>query len=751
MTRIFTPRPWQPGAIRHLLENLRCALFVPPGMGKTSMVLRALEILNLIEPVYPALVLAPLRVARDTWRDETQKWTFSKHLRVSPILGDKESRLAALKRPAEIYTCNYENIPWLVELYGKRWPFRTIISDECFPAGTKILTPRGDKNIDEINVGDVVSSHLGSRKVVKVFTKEVNDFNLVVLRLSNGEKIYATKEHPFFTDMGWINAESCGNRKLYGPNDLPSMQKHIRQRAPESTVFKQKWKNTVLFSILQNKGYFLKQSRFSETFFRKYERTTQNLWSCLEQGTTMACGNEKKNVGLGQSKRRDAESPRREWNGHDETRSYFARFFTDKFCMELSRKNKRKNGKWLSKLLQTGFWESINKSGHRSRWKFAQFFYAQSTRPEKREEVRVIGVDRYPFKKRDGSRTVFNIEVEEAHTYFAEGFLVHNCSRLKSFRPRQGGARAKALYKVAWPYCKRFWGLTGSPASNGLADLFGLMYFLDQGERLGRTFTSFEQRWFTRAWNGFSIEPQAHAYDEIMEKIKDLCLSIDPADWMDIKEPVTAIVYVDMPPAARKLYDDMEREMFVTIEEEGIEAFNAAAKRNKLVQMCNGAVYLEDGKTFKVTHDEKIQALESLVEEAAGMPVLVAYHYKSDLARLQKAFPHAVNLATAEGLAKFKTGKFAVGFAHPASLGHGIDGLQEVTNILVYFAHSDNLENHQQILERIGPMRQMQSGLDRPVFVYSIVARNTIEEWAVLPNLQGKGRLQDLIMKAMKR
>lgn len=455
MTRIFTPRPWQPGAIRHLLDNLRCALFVPPGMGKTSMVLRALEILNLIEPVYPALVLAPLRVARDTWRDETQKWTFSKHLRVSPILGDKESRLAALKRPAEIYTCNYENIPWLVELYGKRWPFKTIIADEE--------------------------------------------------------------------------------------------------------------------------------------------------------------------------------------------------------------------------------------------------------------------------------------------------------SRLKSFRPRQGGARAKALYKVAWPYCKRFWGLTGSPASNGLVDLFGPMYFLDQGERLGRTFTSFEQRWFTRVWNGFSIEPQAHAHDEIMEKIKDLCLSVDPADWMDIKVPVTSIIYVDLPPVARKLYDDMEREMFVTIEEEGIEAFNAAAKRNKLVQMCNGAVYLEDGKTFKVTHDEKIQALESLVEEAAGMPVLVAYHYKSDLARLQKAFPHAVNLATAEGLAKFKTGKFAVGFAHPASLGHGIDGLQEVTNILVYFAHSDNLENHQQILERIGPMRQMQSELDRPVFVYSIVARNTIEEWAVLPNLQGKGRLQDLIMKAMKR
>jgi hypothetical protein len=118
---------------------------------------------------------------------------------------------------------------------------------------------------------------------------------------------------------------------------------------------------------------------------------------------------------------------------------------------------------------------------------------------------------------------------------------------------------------------------------------------------------------------------------------------------------------------------------------------------------------------------------------------------------LQKAFPSAVNLSTESGLNKFKAGEAQVGLAHPASIGHGIDGLQWVCNVLIYYSHSDNLENHQQIAERIGPMRQMQAGFSRSVFIYHIVASGTVQEYAVLPNLKGKGSMQSLLLEAMKR
>lgn len=426
-----------------------------PGSGKTAVTLKALTTRNLVDDVFPALVLAPLRVARDVWSEEIPKWTFSEHLKISPVIGEVEERQRALNVKAHIFSSNYEQIPWLVKTFGKRWPFRTIIADES--------------------------------------------------------------------------------------------------------------------------------------------------------------------------------------------------------------------------------------------------------------------------------------------------------SRLKNFRIRQGGARARELYKVSFPpFCYRFIELTGSPCSNGLIDVYGPQMFLDQGDRLGRTFTSFEQRWFARGWDGYRIKPLPHAEAEIHDKLRDICLSVHMEDWIDLAKPVETIISITLPPAARKIYDDMERDMFVTIEREGIEAFSAAAKRNKTCQLANGFCYQEDGKTFKVTHDEKIKALESLVEEHAGMPLLVSYHYKADLARLQKAFPHAVNLAEPDGIKKFKTGDYLMGLAHPASVSHGIDGLQTVTNVLVYFSHTDNLEHHQQIAERIGPMRQMQSGLDRPVYIFHLVGKNTVEEYAVLPNLQGKGTVQELLMQALK-
>ena len=324
-------------------------------------------------------------------------------------------------------------------------------------------------------------------------------------------------------------------------------------------------------------------------------------------------------------------------------------------------------------------------------------------------------------------------------------------TKLKSFRLRQGGKRAQALGRVAHTKVKRFVQLTGTPSPNGLQDLWGQAWFLDAGQRLGRTYNAFSQRWFRPKANGFGMEPLPHAQAEIQDKLRDLCLTVDAKDWFDLREPIVNNIYVDLPVRARKLYQDMEKEMFMQIDQHDVEAFGAAARTIKCLQIANGAAYVgESNSEWKELHDAKLQALESVVEEAAGAPVMVAYHFKSDLVRLQRAFPKGRALdADPNTIQRWNRGEIPLLFAHPASAGHGLN-LQDGGNILVYFGHWWNLEERMQILERIGPTRQMQAGYDRPVFVHNIIARDTVDE-LVIERVQTKREVQDLLLSAMKR
>jgi len=324
-------------------------------------------------------------------------------------------------------------------------------------------------------------------------------------------------------------------------------------------------------------------------------------------------------------------------------------------------------------------------------------------------------------------------------------------TKLKGFRLRQGGKRAQALGRVSHTKIKRFIQLTGTPSPNGLVDLWGQAWFLDAGQRLGRTFTAFTQRWFTTSPDGYGIKPLAHAQAEIQDKLRDLCLTVDAKDWFDLREPIVNNIFVDLPMKARKHYAEMEKEMFTQIDVHAVEAFGAAARTVKCLQIANGAAYVGESNTeWKELHDAKTQALESIVEEAAGAPVLVAYHFKSDLARLLKAFPQGRQLdADPATIRDWNAGRIPVLFAHPASAGHGLN-LQDGGNTIVYYSHWWNLEERMQILERIGPTRQMQAGHDRPVFVHNIIARDTVDEM-VIERCNTKREVQDILLDAMKR
>ena len=449
MTLTFKPHDYQREAMDWLYDHPRTALWMPMGGGKTVSSLTALDALDLVDGVYPVLVLAPKRVAISTWPEEVAKWSHLKHLRVSVITGTPKQRQAALSRPADIYTMAYDNLSWLCETLGKDWPFVTVVADEL--------------------------------------------------------------------------------------------------------------------------------------------------------------------------------------------------------------------------------------------------------------------------------------------------------TRLKSFRIRQGSKRAGALGKVAHTKVQRFIGLTGTPSANGLKDLWGQTWFLDKGHRLGRTFTAFEQRWFRKGYDGFSLQPQPHAQEEIQNALQDICLTVT---GLPVDEPIRTPIYVDLPPAARRLYRDMEDEMFAQIGD-GVEAANAAVRTMKCLQIANGAIYTDDVSTWEVVHDAKLDALESVIEEAGGAPVLVAYNFKHDLVRLQRRFPKARVLDADPGTIKeWNAGQISLLLAHPASAGHGLN-LADGGNILAFFGVNWNLEEHMQIIERIGPMRQKQAGYDRPVFVYPILARDTVDAM-VLDRLTSKRTVQEILLEALK-
>jgi len=326
-------------------------------------------------------------------------------------------------------------------------------------------------------------------------------------------------------------------------------------------------------------------------------------------------------------------------------------------------------------------------------------------------------------------------------------------TKVKSFRlGGKGSVRGKALARVAHSRVDRFVGLTGTPAPNGLQDLWAQMWFIDKGERLGRTYTAFIDRWFRKGYNGFSIEPLDFAQAQIEDAIRDVCLTINPADYMSIDDPIVVKVEVELPPRVRAMYREMEQKMFLELREDvEIEAVNAAARSMKCLQITSGFLFTDaDATAYDELHSAKLDALEQILDEANGMPVVVAYHFKPSLARLKKRFPYG---KTKEELGdniekEWNSGRYPLLFAHPASLGHGLN-LQDAGNILAFYDVQWNLEEHQQIIERIGPLRQVQAGHPRAVYLYYLLCKNTIDE-LVYTRLDTKRTVQSVLLEAMK-
>lgn len=318
--------------------------------------------------------------------------------------------------------------------------------------------------------------------------------------------------------------------------------------------------------------------------------------------------------------------------------------------------------------------------------------------------------------------------------------------RLSGFRLNKGGKRSTALSNIA-KFTGRWVNLTGTPAPNGLTDLWGQQWFLDFGSALGRTYTQFVDSHFKvdRYTQAETLLPGAD--ERIHAKIAPLTLALRPEDWFDLELPRYTVVEVELPSAAKPIYKRMERDYFTTVGDIGIEAVNGGVKSMKLLQLASGSIFDAD-RTVHAVHDAKLEGLESIVSEL-GEPLLVAYYFTFTPERIQRTFPKARVLKSAQDVADWNAGKIDMMLVHYQSAGHGLN-LQDGGRALAYFDEIWDAELREQVLERLGPMRQKQSGHARTVLVYDIITKDTMDVEA-RERIDSKLSIQDALMLARAR
>lgn len=324
--------------------------------------------------------------------------------------------------------------------------------------------------------------------------------------------------------------------------------------------------------------------------------------------------------------------------------------------------------------------------------------------------------------------------------------IIDELSSFKNIRTK----RFKALFKVR-PKIKRIVGLTGTPTSNGLMDLFSEYKLLDMGKRLGLYLTQYRAKYFIPEYHFQNIPcsfyPAPGAQDKIFEQISDITVSMRSIDHIKMPELISTTVRVEMSEEERKIYDTMKNQYVISLGGQTVTGVNAAVIYDKLSQLANGAIYSDSHCAIKI-HDRKIDALEDIIESMNGKPLLVAYWYQHDRDRIIELLERLdipyVRLDKSKGVEAWNSGQVCVGLIHPESAGHGLN-LQAGGSTLVWFGLTWSLELYQQTIARL--WRQGQKS--KTVVIQHIIAKDTIDE-KIMEALERKNVTQTTLMEAVK-
>lgn len=318
--------------------------------------------------------------------------------------------------------------------------------------------------------------------------------------------------------------------------------------------------------------------------------------------------------------------------------------------------------------------------------------------------------------------------------------VIDELSSFKSAKAKRFKALKKYIAKS-----ERVIGLTGTPSPNGLMDLWSQIYLLDSGQRLGKTISSYREKYFLPDKRNqitvFNYKPKEGAETSIKNSISDICISMKAVDWLTLPESIDTIKAVKLSKREMEQYLKFEKDSYIQFLEGEVTAASRAALINKLLQYANGAVYLEDGNYVSI-HNKKLDMLEEIIEAALDKPVLCFYSYKHDLARIKERFKYAVKLHDSNDIAQWNKGNIPLLLAHPASAGHGLN-LQDGGNTIVWYGLTWSLELYQQANARL-----YRQGQRNTVIIHHIVTEGTTDE-KVLSSLHMKDDVQEGLLQAL--
>lgn len=325
--------------------------------------------------------------------------------------------------------------------------------------------------------------------------------------------------------------------------------------------------------------------------------------------------------------------------------------------------------------------------------------------------------------------------------WFFDMVVIDELSSFKSPKAQRFRALRKYITRS-----KRVVGLTGTPAPNGLIDLWSQMYLIDSGERLGKTVSGYRERYFTPNQRNqttiFNYKLKENAESAIMNKISDICVSMKAEDWLDMPERIDSIISVKMTPEQQLAYEKFEHDSYIEFAEGEVNATTAATLTNKLLQYSNGAMYMENG-SYVVANNQKLDALSELLDTANGKPILCFYSFRHDLERIRERFKFAKKLESSADIESWNNGEIPLLLAHPAGAGHGLN-LQAGGNIIVWYGLTWSLELYQQANARL-----YRQGQQNAVIIHHLITEGTCDE-RVLNSLQGKANVQEDLLKSLK-
>ncbi len=756
--RPFSPREYQKRCIQFLLEQGAAGLFLEPGLGKTAIVLGALQLLQRTKHARAALVIAPLRPCYFVWPAEAKKWADFNGLRVVVLHGPRKE--AALRSKADVYVVNPEGLPWLaLALSAHRWkgdwPFDVLVVDECFPAGTMIKTLAGEVPIERLKVGDQVVTSSGSRQILKIASRAIDA--LIELKLSSGRILRCTPEHPIFTIRGWVLAKNITiEDELYDQNNLSNLQEAVRS---QSTIDEPWQEEKMLFEILCSETDVESdehQSSKKDGGRSQYE----DAWKTqLEQRIALAEEVSTTSVQDCQGPKSDIHPPSGQWPWDDAPRKTADDGSPTCICMELCNRIGREAA-WLSNKLQSRLRECEEKVGDRSGRIESQQHRPSKERPKKGSSTKRIRVESITHLKLDRSKDVYNITIEGCPHFFANGVLVHNSTKFK----RSNTQRFKLLKPMLARFRRRYI-LTGTPAPNGLLDLFGQIYLLDLGRALGAFITRYRMSYFyPGGYGGYEWLPQPGAEKKIYKAIEPLVVQLSAKDYLKLPRLLTLpdlpSVEVVLPEKAMAQYRSMEKQFFIDLgKSEEAWAVNAAVASMKCRQVANGGIYTdrwaEIGElpvakaAWKKIHDAKTEAVVDLIEELSGKPALVSFDFHHDKERLLKALGantpilgSGVSLRASAGIIeRWNAGEIPVLLVNPQSVAHGLN--LQGGRAVIFHSLTWNFEDYEQLIRRV-----WRQGQKEAVYVYHVVAKGTIDE-VIIDALGRKGAVQGRLKAAL--